>query len=103
MPAQALEPARPPAGGASEQTFRVQFDFSSEALRELDNLKTKIGAATRAEVVRYALRTLQWVIQQIQSDTTILVETNGRTREVVFPFLPSNVASNKHLEAAVAK
>jgi hypothetical protein len=66
---------------------RVQLDFSPEALQELEELKNKLGAASRAEVVRYSLRTLQWVMEQLENKTRIVVESGGQSREVVFPFL----------------
>jgi hypothetical protein len=37
---------------------RVQFDFTSEQLAMLDKLKENIGASSRAEVVRRALKLL---------------------------------------------
>jgi metal-responsive CopG/Arc/MetJ family transcriptional regulator len=69
---------------------RLQFDFSDEALQELDDLKSAIGAPNRAEAIRRALQMLQWTIEQVRDeDATIIVEKNGRQREVIFPFLPS--------------
>ena len=38
---------------------RLQFDFTDEALGELDELKGATGATNRAEVIRQALRLLQ--------------------------------------------
>lgn len=35
---------------------RVQFDFTPDQLAEIDALREKLGAATRAELVRRALR-----------------------------------------------
>ena len=78
---------------------RVQLDFSPDALYELDQLKLKIGAASRAEVVRYSLRTLQWVLEQVQGNTRILVEANGQSREVVFPFLRLNSVNRQQTAA----
>jgi hypothetical protein len=69
---------------------RLQFDFSGEALAELDDLKRATGASNRAEVIRQALRVLQWTIEQTHDENaTVLVEKDGRQREVVFPFLAS--------------
>jgi len=34
---------------------RLQFDFSPEMVSKLDGLKEKMGAASRAEVIRRAL------------------------------------------------
>jgi len=67
---------------------RLQFDFTDEALGELDDLKSATGASNRAEVIRQSLRLLQWTIEQTKDqNATVLVEKNGRQREVIFPFL----------------
>ncbi len=67
---------------------RLQFDFTDDALGELDELKGATGATNRAEVIRQALRLLQWTIEQTQDEkATVLVEKNGRQREVIFPYL----------------
>ncbi len=73
---------------------RLQLDFSEEALRDLDALKDETGMPNRAEVIRQALRLLQWTIDETQkNDATILIEKDGRQREVVFPFWsPSSAA-----------
>jgi metal-responsive CopG/Arc/MetJ family transcriptional regulator len=73
---------------------RLQFDFSDESLGQLDELKCATGATTRAEVIRQALRLLQWTIEQTQDEkATVLVEKNGTQREVIFPFLSSAKAA----------
>jgi metal-responsive CopG/Arc/MetJ family transcriptional regulator len=67
---------------------RLQFDFSEEALRQLDELKDTAGVATRADLIRHALRWLQWTLTETQKNkATLLVEKNGQVREVVLPFL----------------
>jgi Arc/MetJ-type ribon-helix-helix transcriptional regulator len=59
----------------------------------LDELKGATGATNRAEVIRQSLRLLQWTIEQIQDEkATVLVEKNGRQREVIFPYLSSGKA-----------
>jgi metal-responsive CopG/Arc/MetJ family transcriptional regulator len=69
---------------------RLQFDFTEDALGELDELKTLTGANNRAEVIRQSLRLLQWTVEEIkQKEGTLLVERNGRQREVMLPFLSS--------------
>jgi metal-responsive CopG/Arc/MetJ family transcriptional regulator len=73
---------------------RLQFDFSDESLGQLDELKGATGATTRAEVIRQALRLLQWTIEQTQDEkATVLVEKNGKQREVIFPYMPSRNAA----------
>ena len=72
---------------------RLQFDFTEDALGELDELKGATGATNRAEVIRMALRLLQWTIEQTRDENaTVLVEKNGRQREVIFPFLSAGKA-----------
>jgi metal-responsive CopG/Arc/MetJ family transcriptional regulator len=72
---------------------RLQFDFTEDALSELDELKGATGATNRAEVIRQSLRLLQWTIEQIRDEkATVLVEKNGRQREVIFPYLSSGKA-----------
>jgi metal-responsive CopG/Arc/MetJ family transcriptional regulator len=72
---------------------RLQFDFTEDALSELDELKGATGATNRAEVIRQSLRLLQWTIEQTRDENaTVLVEKNGRQREVIFPFLSSGKA-----------
>ena len=73
---------------------RLQFDFTDEALEQLDELKGATGASNRAEVIRRALQMLQWTVEQVQDENaTVIVEKNGRQREVIFPFLSSAKAS----------
>ena len=69
------------------EKYRVQFDFTSEAFEELERLKASVGASSRAEVVRYALRILQWAIDEVDAEGEILVRRGGQTEKVVFPFL----------------
>jgi len=79
---------------------RLQFDFSDESLGQLDELKGATGASNRAEVIRQALRLLQWTIEQTQDEkATVLVEKNGRQREVIFPYL-SNRNTAKSVDRA---
>ena len=66
---------------------RLQFDFSDESLKELDGLREATGLTNRAELIRQALRFLQWTLTETQENAaTLLLEKNGKLREVVFPF-----------------
>lgn len=58
---------------AAKQKERVQFDFSPEALQRLDEIKGKVEATTRAEVVRNALRLYEWLVDEVDPDNTIKV------------------------------
>jgi hypothetical protein len=59
--------------GKAKDVVRVQFDFSSDALQRLDNLKAKTDAATRAETVRNALRLYEWFVSVVGPNDTIEV------------------------------
>jgi metal-responsive CopG/Arc/MetJ family transcriptional regulator len=52
---------------------RLQFDFSTEALKRLDDIKDKTDASTRAEAVRNALRLYEWLVNEVDPDYTIKV------------------------------
>jgi hypothetical protein len=69
--------------------YRVQLDFTPEAFEELERLKTDVGAATRAETVRYAMRVLRWLIRTMQNGGTVFIaQSDGTKSGVEFPFLP---------------
>ena len=75
------------------EKFRVPLDFTLEGLAEIDRLRTLSGANTRAETIRYAVRILDWVTEQMNAGNRIAVERNGNWQEVVFPFLPKPKAT----------
>jgi hypothetical protein len=77
------------------EKYRVQFDFTPEAFAELERLKTVVGASSRAEVVRYAMRILQWAIDEVESGAEILVRSGNETEKVIFPFLRSSRMAEK--------
>ncbi len=81
-----------------QKYHRVQFDFSPESLEELVSVKLALRLKTKAEVIRYALRVLQWMVEQARSGNKVLVEKNGVLQEVLFPFLPSVKADEKARE-----
>ena len=56
------------------QHKKVQFDFSPDALKRLETLKTQVDAATMAEVVRNALKVYEWMVTQIDPDYTLEIQ-----------------------------
>ena len=61
---------------------RVQFDFSPEALQRLEDLKEKVDASTKAEVVRNALKIYEWFATQI--DPTSIIEVKDQEGNTIF-------------------
>lgn len=60
---------------------RVQLDFSPESLERLEQLKDTVGASTRAEVIRQALRLYEWFINETNPDSMIeITDKDGEIR-----------------------
>ena len=74
--------------GRSPDKYRVQLDFTPEGFRELENLKTAVQASNRADTVRYAMRVLRWLLDELRSGARIAVYRDNAFSEVKFPFLP---------------
>ncbi|HEY1348502.1 MAG TPA: hypothetical protein VGF67_02610 [Ktedonobacteraceae bacterium] len=53
---------------------RVQFDFAPEALSRLEQMQEKLEAATKAEVVRNALKLYEWLVSQVDPDSVLEVQ-----------------------------
>lgn len=66
---------------------RIQFDFSLESMKRLEELKEKTDASTKAEVVRNALKLYEWFVKQVGPDKIIEIEDKEGT--ILFR-LPTN-------------
>lgn len=53
---------------------RIQFDFTPEALKRLEDLKERIEAPTKAEVIRNSLKLYEWFITEIDPNSIIEVQ-----------------------------
>jgi hypothetical protein len=59
---------------------RIQFDFTTESLKRLAELKEKTDASTKAEVVRNALRLYEWFVNQIEPNSIVEIkDREGKT------------------------
>jgi len=57
---------------------RIQFDFTPEAFRRLEELQAKMDAPTKAEVVRNALKICELFVSEFGPGYTIEVkDSNG--------------------------
>lgn len=61
---------------------KVQFEFSPDAMRRLEDLKTQVDASTWAEVVRNALKVYEWMVKEI--DPSYTLEIQNEQGKVVF-------------------
>jgi hypothetical protein len=66
---------------------RIQFDFTAESMKRLEELKEKTDASTKAEVVRNALKLYEWFVTQI--DPNYVVEIKDQEGNTVFK-IPAN-------------
>ena len=66
---------------------RIQFDFTTESMKRLENLKEKTDATTKAEVVRNALKLYEWFVTQI--DPNFTVEIKDEENNTIFR-IPAN-------------
>lgn len=67
---------------------RLQIDLAPEAVEELEELQEKTGLTSRADLIRYALRFLQWTVHELDSDDAVLLlRKNGETQVVALPFI----------------
>lgn len=64
---------------------KLQFDFTQEVVRELEELQQLTGLSTRVQAIRHALCFLRWAVDETRKGGTLLVEKHGKTREVI-PF-----------------
>jgi len=70
----------------------VQFNFTQDAYHKLTELKQRMGAGSKAEVVRLALAVLSWIVEELEQDHTILVQREpGQAVELAFPYLKVKV------------
>lgn len=61
---------------------RIQFDFTAESMKRLEELKEKTDASTKAEVVRNALKLYEWFVTQI--DPNYVVEIKDQEGNTIF-------------------
>ena len=73
---------------------RLQFDFDDVAIKEIDQLREATALPNRAELIRQALRFLQWTLDETNKGATLLIEKNGNVREVIFPFWTVSTSSH---------
>ena len=53
---------------------RVQFEFSPEAFKRLEDMREKLNAPTKAEVLRKSLKLFEWFSNEVDQDYVIEVQ-----------------------------
>ena len=67
---------------SNAERLRVQFDFSPQAFKRLENIRKLAEARSNAEVVRDALRVYEWFIEQKRANNKLQVVTGDTIKEV---------------------
>jgi len=81
--------------------MRIQFEFSDEAVKELDTLKSKLNVRYRGEVLNHAIGVLKWLVNERKRDSQIVVKRpDGTMVEVVFPQVESLLSSEEEVTHA---
>lgn len=62
---------------------KLQFDFSEEAVKRLDELVTRTDSASRAEVIRSSLKLYEYAVGMINDGYRLNFEKDGETVTVV--------------------
>lgn len=73
---------------------KLQFDFTEDAVAELDELQKLTKLSTRVETIRHALRFLQWAVDETRRGATLCIERDDKIREVI-PFWQASVKSQE--------
>ena len=66
----------------SSKKHRLQFDFSKDALKELDRIKEENGTGTRAELLRQSLLLYAFVMRQHRDGWTMEFRKGSHIKEV---------------------
>ncbi|HJT59460.1 MAG TPA: hypothetical protein VJ761_23325 [Ktedonobacteraceae bacterium] len=61
---------------------RIQFDFTPEALKRLEDLKEQVEASTKAEVIRNALKLYEWFVTEV--DPNYVIEVKDKEGNTIF-------------------
>ncbi|MCX6745557.1 MAG: tetratricopeptide repeat protein [Candidatus Parcubacteria bacterium] len=69
--------------------MRVQMELKKSAVKFLDELKVKLGLATRVEAIKYALSLLNWMVKETEAGREIssIDKVNNVIRIPIFPGL----------------
>ena len=68
---------------SKKEKRRLQFDFTPEAVDALDELKGEMGAASRAEVIRRALRLLTKVNNTLNGGGNVILTKGDGTQSAL--------------------
>lgn len=77
---------------------RIQFDMSSENVKELKTLMRLCGISTMKDFLGNAVALLRWCVQEVRSGRTIVSmdDKNKTCKELVMPWM-SEVKNNKEI------
>ena len=67
-----------------DKRIRLQLDFTEDGLNRIDKLRSALNAKSNAEVVRTAVRLLEWFIAHEKAgDKVYVVDSDNKTQRQV--------------------
>jgi len=61
----------------AEKKIRLQFDFSADQVKRLDEITKKMSSVTRAATVRKAVWFLGWAIDKLEKGESVTLPSNS--------------------------
>ena len=70
--------------------MKVQLEMDKRSVEKLDEIRDRISAPSRADVVRHALGLYQWVLSRVNDGARVIVEQDGERYVVTFANLTTD-------------
>jgi hypothetical protein len=70
--------------------IRLQFDFRPSVVKELDDLKDRLGCSTRGEVLRQALSHFRFLCDEVSRGGVLFVERQGERSRFQLAITPTD-------------
>jgi metal-responsive CopG/Arc/MetJ family transcriptional regulator len=70
-----------------ETLHKLQVNISKNALKEIDNIKDRIEAGSRTEVIKSSLKYFNFITKEKEKDKDVKIlvkDSKGNTKEIIF-------------------
>ena len=79
-------------------TKRINLDLGPNSYEALKNLQNSLETASQAETIRFALQTLEKLVEEIQQGARVTIErARGEKVEVLLPGVKRKAATVKNI------
>src|SRR4051812_7796362 len=84
----------------ARDTKRVQFELTDQTIQELDALTDMMGAASRAEALRFAIAIMKVAAERQKEGSRLMLVGRDHSEAVV---IPGTTTVQTHMEPAMAR